>query len=176
MKTEITLQSVPEEKPGFIAIILYVAFVYGLFWGINQCLMYFFQDITNELLIKILNNILWIGFMFLHYKVVKYFLHLINKQRKRPVIYPVLSISREGINYYTERKETDWGSISEIQIIDSILSVTVDLNPEKDFKLNLSKTNLHKQMTQEIFEKLLKYHYKKEVYIYNTPSSCGCGC
>lgn len=176
MKTEITLQSVPEEKPGFIAIILYVAFVYGLFWGINQCLMYFFHDITNELLIKVLNNIIWIGFMFLHYKVVKYFLHLIHKQRKRPVIYPVLSISIEGINYYTESKETDWGSISEIQIIDSVLSVTVDLNPKKDFKLDLSKTNLHKQMKQEVFEKLLKYHYKKEVYIYNTPSSCGCGC
>ncbi|MGE8431940.1 hypothetical protein [Chryseobacterium joostei] len=176
MKTEITLHSVPEEKPGFIAIILYVAFVYGLFWGINQCLMYFFHDITNELLIKVLNNIIWIGFMFLHYKVVKYFLHLIHKQRKRPVIYPVLSISREGINYYTESKETDWGSISEIQIIDSVLSVTVDLNPKKDFKLSLSKTDLHTQMTQESFEKLLKYHYKKEFYIYNTPSSCGCGC
>ncbi|MFP3835094.1 hypothetical protein [Chryseobacterium sp. SIMBA_028] len=176
MKTAVTLQSVPEEKPGFIAIILYVAFIYGLFWGINQCLMYFFQDITNELLIKILNNILWIAFMFLHYVIVKYFIYLINKQRKRPVIYSVLSISKEGINYYTESKEINWESISEIQIIDAVLSVTVDLNPKKDFKLNLSKTDLQKQMTLGRFEKLLKYHYKKEVYIYNTPSSCGCGC
>ncbi|MCS4301676.1 hypothetical protein [Chryseobacterium sp. BIGb0232] len=176
MKTEITLQSVPEEKPGFIVIILYLAFIYGLFWVINQGLIYLFRDITNELLVKILNNIIWIGYMFLHYKVVKYFLYLIQKQRRSPVILPVLSISEMGINYYTESKKTEWKDISEIQIIDAVLSVTVDLNPEKDFKLNLSKTDLQKQMTQDSFEKLLEYHYKKDVYIYNAPSSCGCGC
>ncbi|MBP2617998.1 hypothetical protein [Chryseobacterium jejuense] len=176
MKTEYILQSIPEAKPGFIVILMYVAFIYGLFWGIDQCLTYLFYGITNEIVIKILNKILLIGFMFLNYKVVKYFLYLVRKQRERPVIYPVLNISREGMNYYPENKEIEWENISEIQIIDSVLSVTVDFNPKKDFKLNLSTTDLQKQMTQDRFEKLLKYHYKKEVYIYNTPSSCGCGC
>lgn len=176
MKTECILQSVPEEKPGLVVILLYVAFIYGLFWGIDQCLGYFFYEITNEVTIKILNKILLIGFMFLNYKVVKHFLYLLRKQRERPVIYPVLNISKEGMDYYPENKEIKWGNISEIQIIDSELSVTVDFNSNEDFKLNLLNTDLQKQMTQDCFEKLLKHHYKKEVYIYNTPSSCGCGC
>lgn len=176
MKTECILQSVPEAKPGFIVILLYIAFIYGLFWGIDQCLGYLFYGITNEIFIKILNNILLIGFMFLSYKVVKHFLYLVSKQRKRPITYPVLNISKEGMTYYPENKEIKWGNISEIQIVDSELSVTVDFNSNEDLKLNLFNTDFQKQMTQDSFEKLLKYHYKKEIYIYNTPSSCGCGC
>ncbi|CAD0220931.1 conserved protein of unknown function [Chryseobacterium sp. JV274] len=176
MRTEITLHSVPEEKPGYILILLYIAFVYGLFWVIDQCLVYFFSDVTNVILIKILNKTVWIGLMFLNYLIVKHFLYLIRKQRKRPVIYPALTISKEGITYYPENKKSEWGNISEIQIIDSILAVTVDFDSGKDFKLNLFKTDLQKQMKQEDFEKLLEYHYKKEIYTYITPSSCGCGC
>ena len=176
MRTEITLHSVPEEKPGYILILLYIAFVYGLFWVIDQCLVYFFHDITNIVLTNILNKIIWIGFMFLNYMIVKHFLYLINKQRKRPIIYPVVNISKEGITYYTDNKKAEWENISEIQIVDSVLSVAIDLDPKKDFKLNLFSTDLQKQMKQADFEKLLKYHYKKEIYTYSTPSSCGCGC
>ncbi|MCW1960853.1 hypothetical protein [Chryseobacterium viscerum] len=176
MRTEITLHSVPEEKPGYILILFYLAFIYGLFWIIDECLVYFFSDITNAVLIKILNKVVWIGLMFFNYLIVKHFLYLIKKQRKRPVIYPVLNISKEGIAYYPENKKAIWVDISEIQIIDSILSVTVDFDSGKDFKLNLFNTDLQKQMKQDDFEKLLEYYYKKEIYIYHTPSSCGCGC
>ncbi len=100
--------------------------------------------------------------MFLNYLIVKHFLYLIRKQTKRPVIYPVLNISKEGITYYPENRKAEWGSISEIQIIDSILSVTVDFDSKKDFKLNLFNTDLQKQMKQEDFEKLLEYYYKKK--------------
>ncbi|TZF99800.1 hypothetical protein FW781_07685 (plasmid) [Chryseobacterium panacisoli] len=87
----------------------------------------------------------------------------------------ILSITKTGIFNHKKKQQLMWDEISEIQIIDAVISVTVDLYPEKDFQLHLADTDVYTEMNREDFEKLLQYHYKKDIYIHNTPPSCGCG-
>lgn len=86
----------------------------------------------------------------------------------------ILFVSEQGIFEFRKSNLIDWAEISEIQIIDRVLSVTVDNFPKKDFKVNLSKTDLNKKMKYEEFEDLLRNYYKKDIYTYTSPPSCGC--
>ncbi|BAP33070.1 uncharacterized protein CHSO_4033 [Chryseobacterium sp. StRB126] len=174
MESEITLYTSQQERAGYSTIILFMISSVGLLAAF--CAMIFLV-ITNqnpfEILISIIMLLLIAAFL---YASVKILISCIA-ERMKPVAKPVkrLSISSKGMfNHRTER-QLIWEEISEIQIIDSMLSVTVDPHPEKDFQLNLSDTDVYKQMTREDFENLLKHHYKKEIYTYYTPPSCGCG-
>lgn len=87
----------------------------------------------------------------------------------------ILSVSEKGIFEFKKSNLICWEEISEIQIIDYVLSVTVDSEPEKDFKLPLRATDFYEQqMTIDDFVKLINCYYNKNIYTYNSPPSCGC--
>lgn len=174
MGSEVILYKLQQEKAGYATIIIFIIFSVGLLAAF--CAMVFLA-FTNQSFFYILISIfVLLGVSVFLYASVKILISCIA-ERMKPVEEPVkrLTISSKGIfNHRTER-QLIWEEISEIQVTDSILSVTVDPHPEKDFQLNLSDTDVYKQMTRADFENLLKQHYKKEIYNYYTPPSCGCG-
>ncbi|MFP3835095.1 hypothetical protein [Chryseobacterium sp. SIMBA_028] len=174
MESEITLYKSSEEKPRYITILFFMISSVGLLVVLGILIYLLF---TNKNLFKVVTSLivlLLISVFF--YASVKILIRCIT-ERMKPDEEPEkkLSISSKGIVNYRAKKQLNWEEISEIQIIDSILSVTVDPHPEKDFQLNLSDTDIYSQMTREDFEKLLRNHYKKEIHTYYTPPSCGCG-
>ncbi|MGE8553779.1 MAG: hypothetical protein ACN6OB_07570 [Chryseobacterium jejuense] len=174
MESEITLYKSQQERAGYATITIFTISSVGLLAAFCGVVFLLF---TNQNFFYILISILvLLGVSGFLYASVKILISCIA-ERMKPVEEPVkrLTISSKGIfNHRTER-QLIWEEISEIQVIDSMLSVTVDPHPEKDFQLNLSDTDVYKQMTRADFENLLKQHYKKEIYTYYTPPSCGCG-
>ena len=84
-----------------------------------------------------------------------------------------LKVSEEGLHYYEHLTFIEWRAITDIQIINRELSVSVGTSPALDFKLNLLDTDL--EHTYDDFCQLLnKYYYPKSIYTYETWSSCGC--
>ncbi|SDJ36261.1 hypothetical protein [Chryseobacterium jejuense] len=174
MESEITLYKSQPERAGYSTITIFTISSVALLAAFCAVVFLLF---TNQNFFYILISILvLLGVSVFLYASVKILISCIA-ERMKPVEEPVkkLTISSKGIfNHRTER-QLIWEEISEIQVIDSMLSVTVDPHPEKDFQLNLSDTDVYKQMTRADFENLLKHHYKKEIYTYYTPPSCGCG-
>lgn len=122
-------------------------------------------------------SIIVLVFIFVFfYASVKILIRCITEQRRpEEEAVEILSITKTGIFNHKTKKQLIWNEISEIQIIDAVLSVTVDMHPEKDFQLHLADTDVYTDMTRDDLAKLLQGHYKKEIYTYNAPPSCGCG-
>lgn len=84
----------------------------------------------------------------------------------------LLTVSEEGLHYYEHARFIQWGSITDIQIIDERLSVSVDSSPTLDFKLNLLDTDL-KGASTDLCQLLNLYYYPKRIYIHETfPTGC----
>ncbi|UFH31299.1 hypothetical protein LNP04_15185 [Chryseobacterium sp. C-71] len=87
----------------------------------------------------------------------------------------LLSITENGLYYHLKNVQIQWDQISEIQIIDNVISVTVDSDPEKDFKLKLNITDFYTlRMTVDELVKIINCYYKKDIYTYTSSPSCGC--
>jgi hypothetical protein len=85
----------------------------------------------------------------------------------------LLRVCEQGIYYYKHTALIQWKVITDIQIVNRELSVSVSASPELDFTLNLLDTDL--QETFDDFCQLLnRYYYPKTVYIYESSVSCGC--
>jgi hypothetical protein len=85
----------------------------------------------------------------------------------------LLRVCEQGIHYYKHTALIQWKVITDIQIVNRELSVSVSASPELDFTLNLLDTDL--QETFDDFCQLLnRYYYPKTVYIYESSVSCGC--
>ncbi len=84
-----------------------------------------------------------------------------------------LKVSEEGLQYYKHLTLIEWRSITDIQIINRELSVSVGTSPALDFKLNLLDTDLEYDF-DDFCQLLNKYYYPKSIYTYETWSSCGC--
>jgi len=105
-------------------------------------------------------------FMLVTVRVVGYW----AKREENTVL---LTVCEEGIHYYEHTALIQWKVITDIQIVDRKLSVSVDATPALDFTLNLLDTDL--QETFDDFCQLLnRYYYPKTVYIYESSVSCGC--
>ncbi len=143
MESEITLYKSRQEKAGYSTIVLFMISSVGLLAAFCATIFLVF---TNQNPFKILISIVVLLFIsFFLYASVKILISCIA-ERMKPVeeSVKILTISSKGIfNHRTER-QLIWKEISEIQIIDSILSVTVDPHPKKDFQLNLSDTDVYK--------------------------------
>lgn len=174
MESETTLYKSSEEKPRYVTIIFSLISAIGLL--VVLCILIYLV-FTNKNPFKILISCIVFLLMSVFFNASVKILIRCIKERIKPDEEPVrkLSISSKGIFNYKAKKQLIWEEISEIQIIDSVLSVTVDPDSEKDFQLNLSDTDIYKQMTREDFENLLRKYYKKEIHTYYTPPSCGCG-
>ncbi|MGU3376294.1 hypothetical protein [Chryseobacterium sp. M5A1_1a] len=174
MESEITLYKSLEEKPRYVTIIFFMIISVGLL--VALCIMIYLL-FTNKNPFNILISIIIIVLISIFLRASVKILIGCIAERMKPDEEPVkrLSITSKGVFNHRTKKQLIWEEISEIQIVDAILSVTVDPHPEKDFQLNLSDTDIYRQMSREDFEKILKNHYKKEIYTYYTPPSCGCG-
>lgn len=174
MESEVILYKSQQEKAGYTTVILFMIFSAGLL--ATFCAVVFLVFTSQNFFYLLISIFVLLGVSVFLYASVKILISCIAEWMK-PDEEPVkrLSITSIGIFNYKVERQLFWEEISEIQVIDSILSVTVDPYPEKDFQLNLSDTDVYKQMTREDFENLLKHHYKKEIYTYYTPPSCGCG-
>jgi hypothetical protein len=85
----------------------------------------------------------------------------------------LLSVSGEGLHYYGHTTLIQWKVITDIQIIDRQLSVSVGTSPALDFTLNLLDTDLLE--TFDDFCQLLdRYYAPRKIYLYETLVSCGC--
>lgn len=85
----------------------------------------------------------------------------------------LLTVCEEGIHYHEHTALIQWKVITDIQIVNRELSVSVGASPVLDFTLNLLDTDL--QETFDDFCQLLnRYYYPKTVYIYESSVSCGC--
>ncbi len=85
----------------------------------------------------------------------------------------LLTVSAEGIHYYEHTTFIQWSAVTDIQIINHELSVSVGKSPSLDFKLNLLDTDL-RETFDDFCQLLNRYYYPKSIYIYETAVSCGC--
>lgn len=97
--------------------------------------------------------------------VAKYISH-----RKEGIM--MLSISEEGIHYYTHPSPVHWKKISNIEIVDQRLSVSIKSSPSLNFTLNLYDTDL--QNRSDSFYQLLSSYYARRIYRYDAAPSFGC--
>ena len=85
----------------------------------------------------------------------------------------LLRVCEEGLHYYEHTALIHWKDITDIQIIDRKLSVSVGTSPALDFTLNLLDSDL--QETFDDFCQLLnRYYYPRTIYLYESSFSCGC--
>jgi hypothetical protein len=85
----------------------------------------------------------------------------------------LLTVSGEGLHYYEHTTLIQWKDITDIQIINRQLSVSVGQFPALDFTLNLLDTDLLE--TFDDFCELLNHYYSpRSIYTYESFSSCGC--
>jgi hypothetical protein len=84
----------------------------------------------------------------------------------------LLTVSEEGLHYYEHGTFIQWSAITEIQIIDERLSVSVNTSPALGFKLNLLDTDL-KGASSDLCQLLNQYFYPKRIHIHETfPTGC----
>ena len=99
----------------------------------------------------------------------------ISKQNSQMIL---LTVSEEGLRYYAHPALIPWKTITDIQIINHELSVSVGASPVSDFTLNLMDTDLMDRYLKETFDDFCqlinRYYYPKTIYIYETSVSCGC--
>ncbi|MGN7705951.1 hypothetical protein [Chryseobacterium sp. 22543] len=174
MKTEITLYKSRQRKPGYVAIIFFTLISLALLAAL--CAIIYLLLTSNSFFKFLISVIVLVLISALFYGSVKILIGCIREQRTpEEKAVEILSITKTGIFNHKKKQQLIWNEISEIQIIDAVISVTVDLYPEKDFQLNLGDTDVYTDMNRDDFAKLLQCHYKKEIYTYNSPPSCGCG-
>lgn len=174
MKTEITLYKSRQRKPGYVTIIFFMLLSLALLAALCA-ILYLLLTNSNFFKFLILIVVLVLISAFF-YGSVKILIGCITEQRApEEEAVEILSITKTGIFNHKKKQQLIWNEISEIQIIDAVISVTVDLYPDKDFQLHLADTDVYTDMTRDDFAKLLQGHYEKEIYTYNSPPSCGCG-
>ncbi|MGN7720405.1 hypothetical protein [Chitinophaga sp. 22620] len=84
----------------------------------------------------------------------------------------VLSVTREGMHYFQHAAPLSWDEISEIEIIDKKLAVTVKGKPSSDFSVNLTQTTF--EYNVNVLVELLGSYFTGKIYVYETSVSCGC--
>lgn len=84
----------------------------------------------------------------------------------------VLSITQEGLHYFQHVTPLSWNEISEIEIIDKKLAVTVKGKPVSDFSVNLDQTTFEYRVNE--FAELLGSYFTGKIYVHETSVSCGC--
>lgn len=174
MKTEITLYKSRQRKPGYLTIIFFMLISLALLAAL--CAIIYLLLISSNFFKSLISIIVLVFISVFFYGSVKILIGCIKEQRTpEEEAVKILSINKTGIFNHKAKQQLLWDEISEIQIIDAVISVTVDLYPEKDFQLYLGDTDVYTDMTRDDFVKLLQCHYKKEIYTYNSPVSCGCG-
>ena len=174
MKTEITLYKSRQRKPGYVTIIFFMFISLALL--VALCAIIYLLLTSNKFYKSLISVIVFVLISTFFYGSVKILIRCITEQRMpEEKAVEILSINKTGIFNHKKKQQLIWDEISEIQIIDAVISVTVDLYPEKDFQLNLGDTDVYTDMNRDDFAKLLQCHYKKEIYTYNSPPSCGCG-
>ncbi|WP_126652015.1 hypothetical protein [Chryseobacterium aureum] len=174
METEITLYKSRQRKPGHVTSIFFLFISLALLAALCEVI---YILLTGRNFFNFLISIIILVFLSVFfYSSVKIFIRCLKEQNEpEEDVVEILSITKTGIFNHKTKQQLIWDEISEIQIIDGVISVTVDFYPEKDFQLHLGDTDVYTDMTREDFAKLLQDHYKKEIYTYNSPSSCGCG-
>jgi len=174
MKTEITLYKSRQRKPGYVTIIFFMFTSLALLAAL--CALIYLLLTSSDSFKFLISIIVLVLISALFYGSVKILIRCITEQRTpEEEAVEILSITQTGIFNHKAKQQLIWDEISEIQIVDAVISVTVDLYPEKDFQLHLGDTDVYTDMTRDDFAKLLQGHYKKEIYTYNSPLSCGCG-
>ncbi len=106
--------------------------------------------------------------LFVLFMIIKAAEFYANKKEK----VKVLSITQEGLHYYQHTTPLRWDEISEIEIIDKKLSVTVKGKPAADFSLNLGQTTNEYKVDE--LAKLLGSYFSGKIYVYEKAESCGC--
>lgn len=174
MQTEITLYKSRQRKPGYLGIIFFILISLALLAAL--CATIYLLLISSNFFKFLISVIVLVLISVFFYGSVKILITCITEQRTpEEEAVEILSITQTGIFNHKTKQQLIWDEISEIQIVDAVLSVTVDLYPEKDFQLHLGDTDVDTDMTRDDFAKLIQGHYKKEIYTYNSPLSCGCG-
>ncbi|MGY0038116.1 hypothetical protein [Pedobacter sp. NJ-S-72] len=85
----------------------------------------------------------------------------------------LLTVNGEGLRYHAHTTLIQWKVITDIQIIDRQLSVSVGGSPALDFTLNLLDTDLQETF-DDFCELLNRYYSPRKIYLYETLVSCGC--
>lgn len=83
-----------------------------------------------------------------------------------------LSITQEGLHYFQHITPLRWDVISEIEIIDKKLAVTVKGKPAFDFSLNLIQTTFEYKVDELV--EMLGSCFTGKIYVHETSVSCGC--
>ena len=84
----------------------------------------------------------------------------------------MLSVSPQGLHYFQHLTPLRWDEISEIEIVDKKLAVTVKGKSTLDFSLNLDKTTFQYGVNELV--ELLGSYIKGKIYVHETSVSCGC--
>lgn len=84
----------------------------------------------------------------------------------------MLSITQQGLHYFEHVTPLRWDEISEIEIIDKKLAVTVKGRSTLDFSMDLDKTTFQYSVSE--LAKLLGSYFTGKIYVHETSVSCGC--
>jgi len=85
----------------------------------------------------------------------------------------LLTVGAEGLRYYEHTTLIPWKVITDIQIVNHQLSVSVGGSPALDFTLNLLDTDVLETF-DDFCELLNRYYAPRKIYLYETLVSCGC--
>lgn len=85
----------------------------------------------------------------------------------------LLTVGAEGLHYHTHTTLIPWKAITDIQIVNHQLSVSVGGSPALDFTLNLLDTDVLETF-DDFCELLNRYYAPRKIYLYETLVSCGC--
>ncbi|NII83532.1 hypothetical protein [Pedobacter sp. SG908] len=125
----------------------------------------FFSEDKRNLSISLYASAI-LTFILVTVRVVGYW-----AQREEKTV--LLMVCEEGLHYYDHAALIQWKVITDIQIVNRELSVSVGPLPALDFTLNLLDTNLQERF-DDFCQLLNRYYYPKTVYIYESSVSCGC--
>lgn len=136
-----------------------------LFSFIVMVIISFFSEDKRNLSISLYASAI-LTFILVTVRVVGYW-----AQREEKTV--LLMVCEEGLHYYDHAALIQWKVITDIQIVNRELSVSVGPLPALDFTLNLLDTNLQERF-DDFCQLLNRYYYPKTVYIYESSVSCGC--